>query len=236
MVVHQQMVRPDEFLFPISAKPSVRADISEGLHHDIENVLQLLELSQRLPTLTGNQVSYLCEEIVRITQNRAHLYFDNHQIREHSSPFPESTMLPVQFGGVVYGLLYVYTDQYCYPLPALARPAAQLLAQLCGLILHLLEQSAFLHVQYEHLNYHISGPLTRREREVLELMYKGYTEEEIADELSISPTTVNKHRQNIYGQLGVHNEYDARLVAYHMRMFPIIEKHKLSRLKAFLNS
>jgi len=45
-------------------------------------------------------------------------------------------------------------------------------------------------------------PLTRREREVLELLAAGLTNREIAGRLSIAPETVKKHAGSIYGKLG----------------------------------
>ena len=52
-------------------------------------------------------------------------------------------------------------------------------------------------------------PLTRREREVLELIGKSLSAKEIAQELVISPRTVKKHTSNIYGKLGVNNRMQA---------------------------
>ena len=39
--------------------------------------------------------------------------------------------------------------------------------------------------------------LSSRESEILQLIYEGYTDNEIAEELSISPNTVRTHRQNL---------------------------------------
>jgi DNA-binding CsgD family transcriptional regulator len=47
--------------------------------------------------------------------------------------------------------------------------------------------------------------LTRREVEVLEVLAEGKTYAEIADDLFISPGTVRRHLNSIYGKLGVHN-------------------------------
>jgi DNA-binding CsgD family transcriptional regulator len=46
--------------------------------------------------------------------------------------------------------------------------------------------------------------LTRREREILLLVAEGRTNAEVACELWISPDTVRKHLENVYGKLGVH--------------------------------
>jgi LuxR family maltose regulon positive regulatory protein len=55
----------------------------------------------------------------------------------------------------------------------------------------------------------LPDPLTKRELQVLELMAAGLTNNEIAEELVISPETVKKHAGNIYGKLGVGGRTEA---------------------------
>jgi DNA-binding NarL/FixJ family response regulator len=57
-----------------------------------------------------------------------------------------------------------------------------------------------------------SDTLTHREREVLKLIAEGHKNKEIAEVLSISPKTVEKHRANLMKKLGLHNA--AALTAY----------------------
>jgi len=47
--------------------------------------------------------------------------------------------------------------------------------------------------------------LTAREREVLKMIAEGYKSREIADQLCISPSTVEKHRVNLMRKLGLHS-------------------------------
>ena len=54
----------------------------------------------------------------------------------------------------------------------------------------------------EH-NYAESHELSERERDVLILVAKGYTNKEIASELNISPHTVISHRKNIVHKTGI---------------------------------
>ncbi|MFH1853460.1 MAG: response regulator transcription factor [Candidatus Neomarinimicrobiota bacterium] len=54
--------------------------------------------------------------------------------------------------------------------------------------------------------------LTRREREILQLIAEGNTTKHIAELLYISHTTVSKHRENIMRKLGLHDT--AGLVRY----------------------
>lgn len=51
--------------------------------------------------------------------------------------------------------------------------------------------------------------LTEREREVLQLLSEGLTSKEIGTRLSISPRTVEKHRENLKEKLGVRNAIEA---------------------------
>jgi DNA-binding CsgD family transcriptional regulator len=48
------------------------------------------------------------------------------------------------------------------------------------------------------------GTLTRREREVVDRLAEGRSNAEIAEQLTIAPTTVRTHLENIYAKLGVH--------------------------------
>lgn len=61
-----------------------------------------------------------------------------------------------------------------------------------------------------------AGPgLTGREREVLTLIAEGLTGKAIAERLSLSPNTVERHRTNIMNKLGLHNR--AELVRFAIR-------------------
>ena len=53
------------------------------------------------------------------------------------------------------------------------------------------------------------SPLTARERDVLELIAKGFKQSQIAEALSINQQTTKIHIKNPYKKLGVHNKVDA---------------------------
>jgi DNA-binding CsgD family transcriptional regulator len=59
------------------------------------------------------------------------------------------------------------------------------------------------HAHHQHV------PLTPRETEVLTLLHKGMTVTEIADALTISPSTVRNHTQHILLKLNVHSRFEA---------------------------
>lgn len=56
------------------------------------------------------------------------------------------------------------------------------------------------------------GALTRREREVLQMIAEGFTNKEIAKRLHIAMNTVHVHRNNLMRKLGLHRQAD--LVRY----------------------
>ena len=51
--------------------------------------------------------------------------------------------------------------------------------------------------------------LTKREKEVLELIIQGKSNPQIANELILSIHTVKAHLESIYKKLGVHNKVQA---------------------------
>jgi DNA-binding NarL/FixJ family response regulator len=57
------------------------------------------------------------------------------------------------------------------------------------------------------------GGLTTREVEVLVLLARGWTKQQIARELTISAKTVNAHAEHIYAKLGVTSRGAAALFA-----------------------
>ncbi len=69
-----------------------------------------------------------------------------------------------------------------------------------------------VHTGEEHDSY---SALTEREREILKLVAEGYTNNQIAERLTISPKTVDTHRTHIMDKLNLHSR--AELVKYAMR-------------------
>lgn len=64
----------------------------------------------------------------------------------------------------------------------------------------------------------LSGDLTRREREIAELLMRGVSPKNISMRLSISPTTVDKHLANMHRKLQVANRQELILKLMQMSM------------------
>lgn len=60
--------------------------------------------------------------------------------------------------------------------------------------------------------------LTRREREVIQLMGEGLSGAEIAERLVIAPSTAAKHIEHVVGKLGVHSRAQAVAKAFQLRL------------------
>ena len=73
----------------------------------------------------------------------------------------------------------------------------------------------YLKYEPEESNEQNLGDLTAREQEVLTLLADGDSNAEIAENLSISPKTVSRHRENIMRKLNLHSRTE--LVKYAIR-------------------
>lgn len=60
-----------------------------------------------------------------------------------------------------------------------------------------------------HPSSECEGDLTKREREILSLLTKGYRSKEVAEELAIGVQTVHTHLRNIYEKLHVRSRAEA---------------------------
>jgi DNA-binding NarL/FixJ family response regulator len=65
--------------------------------------------------------------------------------------------------------------------------------------------TALMNPNEDEVTGHPNESLTPREREVLQLIAEGYTNNAIASELTISVKTVEKHRSNLMSKLKVHD-------------------------------
>jgi DNA-binding CsgD family transcriptional regulator len=206
-------------MFPISNPPST------SLEPYTQLIVDLLGFGQILCKQTQGAGKQLCQEVMRATQGRARLLlpFQNSSAEEQV-PFPVSVSFQVQFNDRSYGTLDIAPDPEHPATPALPLALAQLLALICGLLLSTIELSAFIERQCQRLDYQDPEQLTRREREVLELIWRGYDQQTIAGMLDITPSTVDTHRKRISGKLGVHSERDILLAAYQAGLCSILQE------------
>ena len=184
--------------------------------------VQLLSFAQAACKHTDGATERFCREVKRLTRGNAWLLLrQEDSLPERHVPDATSISFPVQFYQRIYGTLYIAVDTAHPGSPALPLPTAHLLAQTCGLLLNLLELSALIEGQSRRLDRQISGCLTNREREVLNLVCQGYTEQEIAAMLHVVPATIETHRKHLCQKLGVHCERDIPLAAYHAHLLSL---------------
>lgn len=209
----------------LAEAPASNTGDAHGMRHP-RDTLRLLEAGQSLQAQSRGIAVSLRQEIAAITQGHAQLILRwQRQLctqRQAAATAP-SFSYPVRYDNRGYGTLYVASDPTNPDLPALPLTLAHLLAEICGLLLYSIEQSALLHALYQHLEPQPIEALTQREHEILTLMCRGHRREEIAHALSIAPRTLAKHYQHIYAKLGVHDERDALLVAFREGLASFIE-------------
>src|SRR5207245_846971 len=126
----------------------------------------------------------------------------------------------------LHGHLALARDRKYRLRPAIPLSTGYRMAQTISHILHTLEQHLFIQSFGKKFSRAATVNLTKRQRNVLALLCRGYTQEEIAERLSVSLPTVKTHRQRIYEQLGVHNEYDARIAAYTLGLYSLLRSEE----------
>jgi DNA-binding NarL/FixJ family response regulator len=67
----------------------------------------------------------------------------------------------------------------------------------------------------------IELPLSTRELEILKLIFSGLVTREIAEQIALSPKTVDKHRENIMRKLQVNNLVELINKAHQLKLFDI---------------
>lgn len=185
-----------------------------------QTITRLIQVAPSLCDSSHNLLQRLCDEVEVSTHQRARLVIEKPAWQKSSTPPLQSVLftLPVCFGQYHYGSLGIAAQHNMPTTPAIPFMISMLLASVCGWLIYTLEFTSFLRLQKKKLPDKINRDLTRREKEVLLLMFRGYDQKAIAQKLSIGAATVHKHRQHIYEALNVHNEYDALLVAYHNQL------------------
>lgn len=180
------------------------------------DLASLLAVAERMLGTWDGVGDRFQREVGLLTQQRAVLRLHPaERARIVRSELPADARLHrVEFAGQVYETLAIMPDAHEPSMPAQLDANAQQLARVCGALLCLLEQAALLRVLSQHLAPELLQPLTQRQREVLELIARGLSDDEIVEALHISPGTLRRHRYDMYARLGIHDAHDALLAAY----------------------
>ena len=204
---------------------NVNETTSTNLQEFTQMIVDLLNLGQTVYQQIHLVCEDLCQEVRRVTQGSARLFLlDQNSSDGHPDPFAVSASFPVQFRNRTYGRLDIAPDPQRPGSPVLPLSVAQLLAHTCGSLLYSLELTAFVEGQCQRLDDQVPVHLTKREREVLELICQGNDQQAIAEQLSIAPATVDTHRKRICEKLGVHSERDIPLAAYQAGLFSVLNE------------
>jgi len=205
--------------------PNINETTGTGLQEFTQLIVDLLSLGQKVYQQIHLVGEDICQEVTRSTQGSARLFLPYQNSSDgQPDPFPVSVSFPVQFRSRNYGRLDIAPDPQRPGSPALPLSVAQLLAHTCGSLLYSLELTAFIEGQCQRLDSQIPVNLTKREREVLELICRGNDQQAIAEQLHIAPATVDTHRKRICEKLGVHSERDIPLAAYRTGLFSILDE------------
>ena len=54
----------------------------------------------------------------------------------------------------------------------------------------------------------MNGVITRREREITQLLLRGHSSKSVARELDIAPGTVMVHKRNLFSKLGITSQFE----------------------------
>ena len=84
------------------------------------------------------------------------------------------------------------------------------------LLLHPLQQ-LLADSQTQHL---LVEPLTRREQQVLQRIARGQNNQQLADALSVSTSTIKTHINNLFRKLGANERQQAIQIARSLKILP----------------
>ena len=158
---------------------------------------------------TSSWRSMLETGIAQITQQRARIHW-----KQSTDALSETfdRWYNIGWGKRRYGLLGLapgYLASFLFP------TIPQSLAQLCGIVLALIEYKTFIGEQIQQLPPLLTiERLTPRERDILQGLAHGESEQETDQRLGITPATIRSHRQRLYQRLEVHNSQEAVLRAF----------------------
>ncbi len=153
--------------------------------------------------------AHLAQEVAAMTHNQVQLtiFTQPSFTASASHTLSDWIVFPIQWDKVLYGTLQVRESDR-----VLSLTVAQQLTELCAWLLRTLEDAAYVQRRRSSLtneDLRRIATLTRREVEVLQLMIRGYSTNDIARDLVLSKRTVEQHQRRIYEQLNVNSSQEA---------------------------
>lgn len=206
----------------------------EAAYHDLSSCLQLL--SHQPPEAAPSRYRQLFSMVVQAELARVQGDYARAQA------YTETALALAQLFGDRHTLVDLLFDQahFTYRHQQFADTQTTIL-RLCEVA----RQAPYLYERYHLLERYLAGrlpapsarsshdqpipstavqtlqePLSEREREVLQLVAEGYANREIAARLMITPGTVKKHLEHIYGKLDAHNRTSAVARARALKIIP----------------
>jgi DNA-binding CsgD family transcriptional regulator len=201
----------------LAQTPNVNETV-DPVRIDFDAITDLLSnSSQQLCRQFEDSVEYLRKYLPSVSQGKIQFYPHKatHPVLSPSSS--TSLGIPIIYLDRVYGTLRISLEPG--QMTSNEFSAIHCLAERCAWILYTCEITALIQSQYQHLNANTGKDLTQKEKIVLSYLCNGKTKDEVAEILSISARTIEKHKQHIYEKLGVHNEHQVVFVAYKHNLF-----------------
>lgn len=182
---------------------------------------RFMKICEQLHVQRKDLLVCLRQEVVASTEGQALLLFDG---ESKPSNFTYARKVPICFDSKVYGMLLVFLNENVVQ-GALQDSTFVMIAWLCGFVFSTYE----LHwIVQEHARRSVPIPesvsvsqsdFTKQQWEVLQLICRGNTKEQIMQKLHITSSTLQKHRQAIYNILHVNSESDILMVAFQLKLF-----------------
>lgn len=165
------------------------------------NGLEAIALTEELaPDLVVMDISMPQLDGIQATEQIQNLNLPTRVIVLSMHSKPAIVQQVLRKGAKGYLLKSAISEELILAIHAAARNETYLTPSISGPLL----DSLFL-LQQETGDTEIGDRLTPRERQVLQLIAEGHTNNEIAAALMVSVKTVGKHRTNLMSKLGVHD-------------------------------
>lgn len=162
----------------------------------------------------SDAVPLLCQRLATLTRERATVQlFQTNALPDDSwSPNAAFALLReheyvIHLRERFYGWLATSEE------PELSPMLLKHLARLCSTLFFLYETTAFFTAQVQLSPHLLHHGLSERQRDVLTLMVEGQRDQQIAQTLSIEPSTVRKYRETLLNKLGVQSAQQAVFAA-----------------------